>query len=90
MGAGKTILIGAIVATEFAMALEYPNGAFVQDALVFAPDKTIIESLRELADIPYEKVTFRSLTSTTWRRRSRRKHASTKYGKKRSMSRWHW
>ena len=26
MGAGKTILIGAIVATEFAMALEYPEG----------------------------------------------------------------
>ena len=26
MGAGKTILIGAIFATEFAMALEYPDG----------------------------------------------------------------
>ena len=26
MGAGKTILIGAIIATEFAMALEYPDG----------------------------------------------------------------
>ncbi|MDY6877371.1 MAG: hypothetical protein SWK90_14365 [Chloroflexota bacterium] len=25
MGAGKTILIGAIVASEFAMALEYPG-----------------------------------------------------------------
>ena len=29
MGAGKTILIGAICATEFAMALEYPDGPFV-------------------------------------------------------------
>lgn len=59
MGSGKTILIGAIIATEFAMALEYPNdpGApFVQNALVFAPGKTIIESLRELAEIPYEKI----------------------------------
>jgi len=56
MGAGKTILIGAIVATEFAMALEYPSGPFVQNALVFAPGKTIIESLRELAEIPYEKL----------------------------------
>jgi len=59
MGAGKTMLIGAIIATEFAMALEYPNdpGApFVQNALVFAPGKTIIESLRELAEIPYEKI----------------------------------
>ena len=31
------------------MALEYPDGPFVQNALVFAPGKTIIESLRELA-----------------------------------------
>ena len=45
MGAGKTILIGAIFATEFAMAFEYPDGPFVQNALVFAPGKTIIESL---------------------------------------------
>ncbi len=56
MGAGKTILIGAIVATEFAMALEYPEGPFVQNALIFAPGKTIIESLRELAQIPYERL----------------------------------
>ena len=56
MGAGKTILIGAIIATEFAMALEYPNGPFVQNALVFAPGKTILESLRELLQIPYERL----------------------------------
>ncbi len=56
MGAGKTILIGAICATEFAMALEYPDGPFVQNALVFAPGKTIIESLRELAAVPYAKI----------------------------------
>jgi len=56
MGAGKTILIGAICATEFAMALEYPDGPFVQNALVFAPGKTIIESLRELAAVPYDKI----------------------------------
>lgn len=56
MGAGKTVLIGAIIATEFAMALEYPNGPFVQNALVFAPGLTIIESLRELAEIPYNRI----------------------------------
>lgn len=56
MGAGKTILIGAIIATEFALALEYPDGEFVHNALVFAPGKTIIVSLRELAEIPYEKL----------------------------------
>lgn len=55
MGAGKTILIGAIIATEFAMAQEYPDADFVQNALVFAPGKTIIEALRELADIPWDR-----------------------------------
>ena len=56
MGAGKTILVGAIVATEFAMALEYPDGPFIQNALVFAPGKTIIESLRELLAAPYGRI----------------------------------
>jgi hypothetical protein len=53
MGAGKTVLIGSIYATEFTMAQEYPDARFVQNALVFAPGKTIIESLRELAAMPY-------------------------------------
>ncbi len=56
MGAGKTILIGAVFATEFAMALEYPEGPFVQNALVFAPGKTIIESLRELLSVAYDRI----------------------------------
>ncbi len=61
MGAGKTVLIGAIVATEFAMALEYPDAddddaPFIENALVFAPGTTIIESLRELAGIPYDRI----------------------------------
>jgi len=65
MGAGKTILIGTIIATEFAMALEYPDNTdsfaslttcFVKNALVFAPGKTILGALKELSDIPYEKI----------------------------------
>lgn len=56
MGAGKTVLIGAIVATEFTMAQEYPEGPFVQNALVFAPGKTIIEALKELNHVPYERI----------------------------------
>jgi len=56
MGAGKTVLIGAIFATEFAMALEYPEGPFVKNGLVFAPGKTIIESLRELAETRYDRI----------------------------------
>jgi type III restriction enzyme len=68
MGAGKTILIGAIFATEFAMAQEYPDNGFVENALVFAPGKTIIESLRELAEMKYEAVLpprmFKSFAAT--------------------------
>ena len=58
MGAGKTILMGTIAATEFAMAQEYPDddSPFVKNALIFAPGKTIIESLREIADIPFQKI----------------------------------
>ncbi|MBE8158577.1 MAG: DEAD/DEAH box helicase family protein, partial [Betaproteobacteria bacterium] len=60
MGAGKTILIGAIIATEFAMALRHNGGQkktrFMQNALVFAPGLTIIESLREIADMPTDKI----------------------------------
>lgn len=56
MGSGKTVLIGAIIATEFAMSLRYPDGGFMKNALVFAPGTTIIESLHELSDIPYEKI----------------------------------
>ncbi len=57
MGAGKTILIGAIIATEFAMALEYTDSNnFVKNALVFAHGKTILGALKELSDIPYEKI----------------------------------
>lgn len=56
MGAGKTILIGTIIATEFAMALEYPEANFVKNALVFAPGKTILGALKEISDTPFEKI----------------------------------
>jgi len=56
MGAGKTVLIGTIIATEFAMALEYSDESFVKNALVFAPGKTILGALKEISDVPYEKI----------------------------------
>ncbi len=56
MGTGKTVLIGTIIATEFAMALRYPEGNFMKNALVFAPGTTIIESLREISDIPFDQI----------------------------------
>lgn len=61
MGAGKTVLIGAIVATEFAMALEHPKRAhpdadFLENALIFAPGKTILGSLREIQEMPFDEI----------------------------------
>ena len=56
MGTGKTVLIGTIIATEFAMTLRYPEDDFMKNALVFAPGTTIIESLREISNIPFEKI----------------------------------
>ena len=61
MGTGKTVLIGTIIATEFAMALRYPDDNFMKNALVFAPGTTIIESLREISDIPFEEILPSSL-----------------------------
>ena len=56
MGTGKTVLIGTIIATEFSMALQYPEADFMKNALVFAPGTTIIKSLREIGKIPYEQI----------------------------------
>ena len=61
MGSGKTVLIGAIVATEFAMAIEYPGAAdedqpVIENALVFAPGTTILEALRELSRVPFDRI----------------------------------
>ncbi len=56
MGVGKTVLIGALVASEYALALAHPDGPFLRNALVFAPGRTIVESLRALIDMPYAAV----------------------------------
>lgn len=55
MGAGKTVLIGTIICTEFSLAIEYKND-FVKNALVFAPGKTILGALKEISDIPFDKI----------------------------------
>ena len=56
MGAGKTLLIASIIVCEFALSLEYPEGGFMKNALVFAPGKTILESLREISLLPISKI----------------------------------
>jgi len=56
MGAGKTILIGTIIYIEFALSLVTNNDIFLRNALVFAPGKTILGSLKEISLIDFEKI----------------------------------
>lgn len=57
MGSGKTILMATMLAYEFLLASEYPeDNRFSKNILVFAPDKTIIESLKEIKTFDYSKV----------------------------------
>jgi len=53
MGVGKTFVLGSLIASEFALALAHPDGLFLRNALVFAPGRVIVESLRALIDMPY-------------------------------------
>ena len=49
MGLGKTILMGTCIFYEFLLAKKYPKDKrFCHNALVFAPDKTVLQSLREI------------------------------------------
>lgn len=51
MGLGKTILMATCIFYEFLLAKKYPKDErFVHNALVFAPDKTVLESLREIVE----------------------------------------
>lgn len=49
MGTGKTILMATCIFYEFILAKKFPKDErFAHNALVFAPDKTVLESLREI------------------------------------------
>ena len=49
MGLGKTILMATCIFYEFLLANKYPKDKrFCHNALVFAPDKTVLQSLREI------------------------------------------
>lgn len=49
MGLGKTILMATCIFYEFLLANKYPRDKrFCHNALVFAPDKTVLQSLREI------------------------------------------
>lgn len=49
MGTGKTILMATCIFYEFLLANKFPKDErFCHNALVFAPDKTVLQSLREI------------------------------------------
>lgn len=57
MGTGKTILMATCIFYEFLLANKYPKDArFCHNAIVFAPDKTVLESLREIQTFDKSKV----------------------------------
>lgn len=57
MGAGKTILAGVMMLYDFVLAFYHPDdNRFGKNALIFAPDTTIIESLKEIKTFDYSKV----------------------------------
>lgn len=57
MGLGKTILMATCIFYEFLLSNKYPrDNRFCHNALVFAPDKTVLESLREIITFDKTKV----------------------------------
>lgn len=57
MGTGKTILMATCIFYEFILANEFPkHSKYCHNALVFAPDKTVLQSLREIQTFDMTKV----------------------------------
>lgn len=57
MGLGKTILMGTCIFYEFLLANKFPKDPrFCHNALVFAPDKTVLQSLKEIQTFDKSKV----------------------------------
>lgn len=57
MGVGKTILMATCIFYEFLLANKFPSDKkYCHNALVFAPDKTVLQSLREIQTFDMRKV----------------------------------
>lgn len=57
MGLGKTVLMATCIFYEFLLAKKYPRDErFCHNALVFAPDKTVLQSLKEIMTFDKTKV----------------------------------
>ena len=57
MGVGKTLLMATCIFYEFVLARKFPDDPlFCHNALIFAPDKTVLQSLREIESFDFSKV----------------------------------
>lgn len=57
MGLGKTVLMGTSIFYEFLLSNKYPKDErYCHNALVFAPDKTVLQSLKEIETFDKSKV----------------------------------
>ncbi len=57
MGTGKTILMATCIFYEFILSWKFPEDPlYCHNALVFAPDKTVLQSLREIESFDMRKV----------------------------------
>lgn len=57
MGLGKTVLMATSIFYEFLLANKYPQDErYCHNALVFAPDKTVLQSLREIQTFDKSRV----------------------------------
>lgn len=57
MGLGKTVLMATSIFYEFILANKYPKDErYCHNALVFAPDKTVLQSLKEIETFDKSKV----------------------------------
>jgi len=57
MGTGKTILMATCIFYEFILANKFPKDEkYCHNALVFAPDKTVLQSLKEIQTFEMAKV----------------------------------
>lgn len=57
MGTGKTILMATCIFYEFLLVSKFPKDErYIHNALVFAPDKTVLQSLKEIQTFDLSKV----------------------------------
>lgn len=57
MGTGKTILMATCIFYEFVLANKWPKDKnYCHNVLVFAPDKTVLQSLKEIQTFDFTKV----------------------------------